>query len=543
MFYLEGARCVDVDDLLPMFKTMHLSSFILMTAFLLGVGMSVACSQNHDPVQLQDGLVSGKKAPDSSVRAYLGIPFAAPPVGDLRWREPQPVTAWEGVRAADQMPAACIQDLQGSRLPWTEEFMHQGQISEDCLYLNVWTAAQSADEKRPVMVYIYGGAFSEGSNAVAVYDGEALAKKGVVLAVINYRVGVLGFMAHPELTAESEHNASGNYGLLDQVAALQWVQNNIGAFGGDPDQVTIFGQSAGAMSVAMLMHSPLAEGLFARAIIQSGPGLFSHSASIQGTPLARGEAMGVQFAEAKGAESLAALRAMTPEALMASDGAPRGYAGPVVDGWFLPDGHVNENEVPVMNGFTADDISIGSAYGPAPEATVAAYEEEARRQYGDRAEIFLSLYPAASDADVPAMRKASAQDRARVSLSLWASEQATRSSTVYTYYFDRAIPWPEHPEFGAFHTGEVPYVFNTLTRLERPWEEVDVTVAERTSSYWTNFARAGDPNGPDLPEWERYNASSPRTMRVGAEMGAMSLADPARVSFWTEALTATAPSR
>src|SRR5262245_46163456 len=228
-------------------------------------------------VKTDAGTVSGAAA-SGGVTAYLGIPYAAPPVGDLRWRAPQPVAHWDGVRKADEFGTSCMQNQAGSRLPWTEEFMTQGPIGEDCLFLNVWTPAKSTGSKLPVMFWIYGGGFNEGSSSVAVYNGAPLATKGVVVVSANYRVGPLGFLAHPELSKESEHHVSGNYGLLDQIAALRWVRANIAFFGGDPGAVTIFGQSAGALSVTSLMRSPLAKGLFSRAIAQSGPGLLPSSA-------------------------------------------------------------------------------------------------------------------------------------------------------------------------------------------------------------------------------------------------------------------------
>jgi len=393
------------------------------------------------------------------------------------------------------------------------------------------------------MVYIYGGGFNEGSNAVPVYDGEELAKKGIVLVGVNYRVGVLGFLAHPELTAESKHNTSGNYGLLDQIAALRWVQDNIASFGGDPEQVTIYGQSAGGMSVSMVMQSHLAKGLFARAIIQSGPGLFSSSALSSGTPLSEGEKRGVQFAEVKGVSSLTELRALTPEQLMArEEGAPR--LGPIADGYFLSTDNPNKDQVPVLNGFTADDLGVSSGgFGPPPEMTVAAFESDARRLYGDKADTYLSLYTPGSDAEVPALRKTSGRDRARASVHFWASQQQEMSDDIYTYYFDRAIPWPEHPEFGAFHTGEVPYVFDNLKLLDRPWEPADHTVAAQMSAYWTSFAMSGNPNGTGLPKWQVYSPDEATTMRIGAEMGQMQIADPAKVTFWKDILTAQSQSQ
>ncbi len=503
-------------------------------AVFVSLSMLPACNRTEESIKIEGGLISGISGTDPSIRVYLGIPFAAPPVGDLRWREPLPVVPWEGVRAADQLSPACIQDLPRVRLPWTEEYMHQGESSEDCLYLNVWTGAGTTKEKRPVMVYIYGGGFSEGSNAVAVYDGEELAKKGVIAVGINYRIGPLGFLAHPELTAESEHHSSGNYGLLDQVAALQWVKSNIAAFGGNPDQVTIFGQSAGAMSVSMLLQSPLAEGLFRNAILQSGPGLFSPGTLSGSTLLKDAELAGVKFAESKGAASLADLRSMPADELISESGAAR--LGPITDGWFIIENNLNTNRANVMNGFTADDLGAGGSFGPPPETTIRVYEKDARERYRDRADAFLSLYRVDSDADVPALRKESGRDRARVLLFLWASEQAKRSEKVFTYYFDRAIPWPEHPEFGAFHSGELPYVFNNLRLFNRPWELIDRTLADQMSSYWINFATTGDPNGTDLPLWSQFTESEKMTMRLGAKTVTMPIAAPEKILFWTEVL-------
>jgi para-nitrobenzyl esterase len=517
---------------------------VLSGVAILAIGIFQGCSSGR--VSVEQGMLSGTRGKDSSIRVYRGIPYAAPPVGALRWQPPRPPKPWKGVRAADKFSPACPQKLERSHLPWTKEFMHQGEADEDCLYLNVWTGARPEGEKLPVMVYIYGGAFTSGSSAVAVYDGEALARKGVVVVGFNYRLGPLGFLAYPELTRESDHRASGNYGLLDQASALWWVKKNIAAFGGDPDRVTIFGQSAGAMSVALLMESPLAEGLFARAIIQSGPGLFPAEFLNSETSLAEAEKAGLRFAEAKGAANLADLRAMPVESLLDAPADIR--FGPIRDGWFLPDeprnGAQPENgsQVPVINGFTADDIGAGGNLGPEPESTIQAYEKDARQRYGDMAPAFLALYPAVSDAAVPDARKESGRDRARVSLYLWASKQAKRSGVVFTYYFDRAIPWPEHPEYGAFHSGELPYVFDNLQLLKRPWEDIDHEIADRMSSYWTDFAKEGDPNGPDLPEWPRYNPDQATTMELGVRMGAMAVAFPEKLAFWKKVLSTTGPA-
>jgi para-nitrobenzyl esterase len=517
---------------------LHRPSLLL----ILVMGLSLVCNQADDapaalddPIRIESGLIAGEMGADASIRAYKGIPFAAPPVDSLRWRLPQPPASWDGVRSADSFSAACMQNVAGERLPWTQTFMHQGEVSEDCLYLNVWTAAASADENQPVMVYIYGGGFNEGSSAVAVYDGEELAKKGVVLVSFNYRVGPLGFMAHPALTDESAHDASGNYGLLDQVAALEWVQHNIAAFGGDPSRVTIFGQSAGAMSVALLLQSPLAEGLFDRAIIQSGPGVLSSQARGTGTPLTAAEEAGERYGETLGASTLADLRALPAERF--TEPVNERF-GPIVDGWFMPKEKPYRSDVPVINGFTADESGLfgGFSFGAPPEAGVEAYETKARDVFGDKTDAFLNLYPPTSDSVIPERYKTGGRDRGRVSVSLWAAQQAERGRAVYNYYFDRAIPWPEHPEFGAFHTSEVPYVFNNLDVLDRPWKPVDRTIAHQVSSYWVNFASTGNPNGADLPSWPAFSERPDRTMALGADMEPISLASPDEVAFWRSIL-------
>jgi para-nitrobenzyl esterase len=413
--------------------------------------------------------------------------------------------------------------------------MTQGPIGEDCLFLNVWTAARNANARLPVMVWIYGGAFNEGSSSVAVYDGAELARKGVIVVTVNYRVGPLGFLTHPELTKESEHHSSGNYGLLDQIAALRWVRNNIAAFGGDPNQVTIFGQSAGAISVASLMRSPLTKGLFVRAIAQSGPGLLGRNALGANSTLSEREAAGLKYAESKGAKTLAELRAMPAATFFTPTGGRGGTPAPggiVRDGWVLTDDDP-AGQVPLMVGFVADDIGVSAAAaGPGGQADLETYKSEAHRVYGEQAATFLKLYPAAGAADVSPAQKAASRDRIRVALDVWAAQQAAKSRRVYTYYFDRVIPWPAHPEFGAFHTSEVPYVFNTIAKIERPWEAVDKTVADLVSSYWANFARKGDPNGSGLPRWPEYEPNAHMTMQLGARSGPMPVADGERMQFF-----------
>jgi para-nitrobenzyl esterase len=412
--------------------------------------------------------------------------------------------------------------------------MHQGPVDEDCLYLNVWSAANRG-ARRPVFVYIYGGGFNEGSGSVRIYDGEALAKKGLVVVTFNYRVGVLGFLAHADLAAESPHAASGNYGLLDQVAALRWIQSNIAAFGGDPANVTIAGQSAGAMSVYLLTASPRTRGLFHRAIVQSGPGGLASFGAGSTRTLAQARSVAAQagaaWAKARGATSLAALRARPARDLLAAvaGGAPAPRFGPVIDGWLLTEdvdsvyANGRQQDVPLLTGMNADEGSAFPGYGT---ATAASFRDQARARFGERSTQFLSLYPAASETDAARAQVRSARDSALVALQLLAAQRsATAKTPAYLYYFERAIPWPEHPQYGAFHTGEVPYVFANLALLKRPWTAVDRRVADVASSYWVQFATAGDPNGPHLPRWPAFTTSSPSVMVLGDTQQARTLPD------------------
>jgi len=503
------------------------------TAVLLA---GAAPNVSQMPVRITSGLISGT-TDKNEVTAYLGIPFAAPPVGDLRWRPPQPAAHWEGVRKAEHFGASCMQSEPGSRLPWTEEFMTQGAVSEDCLFVNVWTPAKSANEKRAVMIYFYGGGFNEGSSSVAVYNGAELARQGVVVVTSNYRVGPLGFLVHPDLTKESPHHSSGNYGLLDQIAALQWLQKNIAAFGGDPSRVTIFGQSAGAISVADLMRSRLAKGLFARAIAQSGPGLFPENLHGGGETFEQREQEGLKYAEAKGAHSLAELRALPASEFFIATPGVKGArsvsAFPVTDGWVLTAGHP-AREVPLVVGMVAGDAAFASGFGPPMAPTVASYTSTAQKMYGDMAATFLKLYPVEKDSDVASARKASQTDRARVSIDFWCEGQLKRSGRIYTYFFDRPIPWPVHPEFGAFHTSEVPYIFETLKLLDRPWKPADFKLSEMMASYWSNFAKTGDPNGSSLPQWPTYDSTSHNTMELGEHVGPIHEAESAKVEFFLD---------
>lgn len=458
-------------------------------------------------VEIRQGLVRGVAARDPAITVYKGIPFAAAPVGALRWTPPQSAPAWEGVRDASEFCASCVQEIRRSYLPWTEEYMFRNDVSEDCLALNIWTPARRADERLPVYVYIHGGAYYGGSGEVLLYDGEGLARKGVIVVTLNYRLGVFGFLAHPELTAESPHGSSGNYGLLDQIAGLRWVRENIAAFGGDPDRVTVGGQSAGAGSVHHLLVSPLARGLFQRAIAQSGP----WRRGADSPTLAAAEKQGAEFATAIEAPDLAALRALPAETLFARYFDRSFFFRPIVDGWVVPEQVVSAHEnghqidVPLLTGWTADERSSRAGYG---RTTRQEFIEQAKREFGPGADAFLKLYPVPNDAEAGPMQVRAWRDADRAGLAWWTGLRAARGrSPDWTYVFARGIPWPEHPEYGAFHSGELPYTFNNLGLMNRPWEDADHRLAELVSEYWANFIKHGDPNAPGLPAWPDDNGT------------------------------------
>jgi para-nitrobenzyl esterase len=356
----------------------------------------------------------------------------------------------------------------------------------------------------------------------------------LVVVTINYRLGVFGFLAHPDLTAESDHRSSGNYGLLDQIAALEWLKANVVQFGGDARRITIWGQSAGALSVADLVASPLAAGLFQRGQADSGLG-------ISGFPMAdrsAAEADGLRFARQHHASSIKELRAMPAEALLsdpAAGGASDRRFVPIVDGWVLPDApnamnaRGNDNDVPVITGYQPGDSMMFSP----PIRSLDEYRQMIQRNYGDMAVEFDALYPVSKMDDIKPALAVSGYERSRVSMFLWAAARVkTHRQPVYIYYFDRAIPWPQHPEFGAFHSGELPYFFLTLEKLDRPWTEEDTTLAKAASSYLFNFATKGDPNGPGLAPWPKTDPKVPRTMELGGKLGTMPLADKAHYDFW-----------
>ncbi|QNI35808.1 carboxylesterase/lipase family protein [Edaphobacter albus] len=509
---------------------------ITVTVFVVGILSIVGyggVKDNGTPIKTLSGLVTGVQRAGSSVMAYKGIPYAAPPVGELRWRPPMPVAPWKGVRKADHFEASCMQKIRGEHLPWTRQFMAQYPISEDCLYLNVWTAGKSSsDERRPVLVWIHGGGFVEGSAAPEVYSGEGLAKRGVVFVSINYRLGVFGFLSHPGLTSESPHHASGDYGLMDAIAALNWVKKNIAAFGGDPNRITVAGQSSGAAAVIYLTASSMAKGLFQRAIVESGayltpPSTFS---------LKDAEKNGITFARVSGAHTIKELRALKADDLLKAQDIASVRFRPDVDGMFLPQtvteifASGKQNDVPTITGQTADEGSSSSNYG---KTDVASYVSAAKETYGSLLEEYLRLYPGRTDQEAGESLKASARDLNRVAMSLWAEERAATAQTAsFTYFFDRAIPWPDHPEFGAFHSAEIPYALGNLSVLDRPFEPSDYALERMMSEYWIQFVRTGDPNTQGLPIWPASKHGAHTTMELGIDVESRPVATDEIFGFW-----------
>ncbi len=462
-------------------------------------------------VQTNSGVVEGKQ--DGPVRTFLGIPYAAPPVGDLRWKPPVAADKWIGVRKSTQFGARCMQAPVFGDMTFTD-----AGHSEDCLFLNVWTTAKTSDAKLPVMVWIHGGGFVAGASSEPRQDGTVLAQQGVVVVSMNYRLGIFGFFVHPELAKESGRNAAGNYGLLDQVAALQWVRDNIAAFGGDPGNVTIFGESAGSFSVSELMASPLTKGLLHKAIGESG-GAFSRTGLALDTLASREEKDSKFASSAYGVQTLAELRAIPAQKLLDGAFKPMGQGpdfGPVVDGYFLPETVAaifaagKQNDVPLLAGWNHDEGSFAIAFAPKkPDAE--SLKALAQKDFGDKAADFLKLYPA--DNDAQAFR--STEDYAGDQFIAWSTwkwieaQVATGKQPVYRYRFDLGPPSdPKGPQLGAFHSADIEYVFGQLdSRPHVEWKPENRQLSEQMQKYWANFAKNGDPNGPGLAKWPVYSSA------------------------------------
>jgi para-nitrobenzyl esterase len=485
---------------------------ISLVLAVLASPLAAYAAPSGPQVKTTSGVVEGGK--DGGVNAFLGIPYAAAPVGEQRWRAPMPAAKWTGVRKATEFGSHC---LQGN--VYGDMVFHDPGGSEDCLSLNVWVPAKPASAKLPVMVWIYGGGFMAGSTSESRQDGAHLAQQqGVIVVSMNYRLGIFGFFVHPELAKESGHNAAGNYGLLDQTTALQWVHDNIAAFGGDPGNVTIFGESAGSFSVSAQMASPLAKGLFQKAIGESGAAFFSGGLTFE--PRAAREEKDVKKVAAKlGVSTLAELRAVPAQKLLDSFGMPApdgsGFE-PDVDGYFLPESAPaifaagKQNDVPLLAGWNHDEGSFEVVFNP-QKPTADNMKANAEKEFGAKAPEFLKLFPI--DTGEHVLR--SAMDYAGDKFIAWSTwdwmemQAKTGKQPIYRYRFDLGPPSdPKAPQLGAYHSAEIEYVFGQLdSKADVKWSPETRQLSELMQKYWANFARSGDPNGAGLPKWPVYSAA------------------------------------
>ncbi len=496
-------------------------------------------------MQIEGGAIAVPSRSDQGVRVFKGLRYAAPPLGDLRWRPPQPVPAWSGVKPVDRFGANALQGVI-----WDDIDPTVAGVSEDCLFLNVWTPAELATRDRlPVMVWIHGGGFVVGSGAEPRYDGASLAARGIVVVTLNHRLNALGYLALAELTEESEHGASGHYAMLDLIAALGWVRRNIAAFGGDPDQVTIAGESAGSMAVSVLMASPLAKGLFARAIGESGA-MFASPGNV---PAMRPDAeiAGLKFMRKAGARNLAQLRALPAQAILAA--APGLGFRPIVDGYVLPHAPADifaagvQNDVPLMAGWNKDEgfnftlLQGGGLW--------RSFKQHVRSIFGPSAAEALTHYSSGT-AEKDAASASTLGGDLTIVHGAWAwiaAQMATGRSEIFQFQFDRAPLTPQgwfgqrdSREAGAFHSGEIPYVFDTLHVF--PWliEDADHQVAHLTTSYWLNFVKTGNPNGDQLPAWPSRRGPGSPVMRLDWPAHAAPETGRERHLFLAKVVTATA---
>lgn len=488
----------------------------------LVLGASAALAQNPPRVTVKEGALAGFM--DQGAQAFLNIPFAAPPVGSLRFAPPAPPLAWSGVRDATKYGPACMQQAVKASPPFSQEYFADPPFSEDCLSLNVWTTGGSG---KAVLLFVPGGGFTQGGGGEVIYNGAALAKQDIVMVTMNYRLGAAGFLAVPDLAPRGPRQASGNYALWDIVSALRWLKANAAAFGGDPAKITIMGQSAGASAIVTLLQSPQARGLFRGAIIDSGV-----RAGARPAPLAAAEMAAQAWAKSRNAETAAALRALPAEALVPRPGDAR--LAPSIDGDLIPDlpmAEVLMLDVPVMTGWNGGE---GTGAGPQPGLTAANYAERITALGGTGA---VSLYPAGGD-PVAALR-AAGHDSTMISGAGWARARAAKArSPLYYFDFGHVMPGYTAADWGAHHSSELPYVFGTLDRLAgRPLTDTDRKVATVMQAYWLNFIKTGNPNGSGLDgqrlaAWRPFDPARDEVMALDENPGMRSITNPERTALW-----------
>lgn len=471
---------------------------------LLAAPLAGFAADLTQPVRIESGLIQGFPSATKDVVSFKGIPYAAPPVGRLRWREPQPPLSWEGVRKADAFGSICPQNRFGTSSPAPDS-------SEDCLFLNIWAPAGATGEKLPILFFVHGGMYQFGSGNMC---GEGMARQGIIFVSVNCRLGNFNSMGHPELTKESPLKSSGNYGSLDLIAALKWIQRNIAAFGGDPAKVTISGQSTGAGNVHYLTTSPLAKGLFRGLIAISFPYDFLMKPDAIGT-MGQAEQGGLSLAKSKGLKTLDDLRRIPVTDLLKGGGGPN-YGSPVYPANYpktLETGLVSD--VPTLTGMTWDDFGPPAKYDLYTDMSWFN-KQVARKCPPERLDEVLAQYPAKTDAEAREMWKTVGNEIRMADIFHWAKRRAATAKTpVYTYMFTQAQPMK--PKEGASHGSDLYYMFNDVSDPEKHWRAEDRKVAAQVSSYWVNFVRTANPNGPNLPQWKAFDAGDPSTMFLGSE--------------------------
>jgi para-nitrobenzyl esterase len=486
-------------------------------------------------VRVQSGLLSGTPEKDGKVMSFKGIPYAAPPIGKFRWRPTQPPLPWAGIRKADHFGPAAVQEPQGTFFQ-QEFFPEPLEMSEDCLYLNVWTPARTPDEKLPVFVWIHGGGLEWWSGSSIPFDGANLAELGVVVVTINYRLGIFGLFAHPLLSRESPYGVSGNYAILDQIAALKWVKENIRGFGGDSDVVTVGGESGGSRSIGIHLVSPLSEGLFRRAIMQSGSAVGGWALDLS---LPEGEKTGVAFADLLGIRTPEELRLISAEKLQSNYKMGKfkglrfftyidGYVCKDNPGRIFQDGC--EQKVSILHGSTKNE-----GVHDYSEVTPESYVTDIRRRYGKDADAYLGCYPGKTREEAIASLGAASSDQhfiAHRAMSYFHYEAT--SEKIYQYIFTKVPPGRESEYYGAFHTGEIAYIFRNLDCINRPWTKGDYEFSDTVARYWTNFIKNGDPNGDGLPFWEPCTSKDSAVMLLGDETGMAAIPNAERMTFAAE---------
>jgi para-nitrobenzyl esterase len=481
-----------------------MSNFSPVSVLVASLLVAAPAAAKEPTAKIEGGIIEG--IIESGLRIFRGIPYAAPPVGNLRWRDPQPVKPWSGTRLAKSFAASCQQDEGKPFGPYTKSFVTSGERSEDCLYLNIW-APEREKVKKPVYLFIHGGGFQSGGADMPAYDGAGLARKDAVVVTINYRLGSFGFFAHPDLSRESPLGVSGNYGILDAIEALRWVRANIAKFGGDPDKVTVAGQSAGSFIVNALLVSPLAKGLFQRAVLESGPEL-----GLPMQALTAREASGTASLKRAGVTDIAGLRDISAADFVKK--AASGFPLPIVDGKIIPKNPEDPatplaSEGPIIIGYNRDEATILQGQ------SIATFKKEVETRYAAIADRILAIYPHATDAEAANSIARLGRDRRVAGMLLWAERRTSKNAPVFAYSFEHVFPGIDPVQNGAFHTAEVPYILGALHFSDATFVGADQKISDEMQERWLAFMRTGNPGkARSKPKWRAASLDPASIWRI-----------------------------